>query len=443
MKKSFFVALPLSLLLGFGAAQAHFQILSLSPLEPTSQFKKINPVVLKQDFSGSVVCAQEDAKYTSAGFNWPWENVLTIRGPNSNIVRSVSTPKHNFVFNPRWMPGGRVIFEYGPDSESWSLYSVALWDGSGSPTTATTLVSGLSWKIVQPSPSGRFLAFVRGGQPIPGRGGATPASLCTLDLQTKVEKRWGKGEPMFTSVAWANDDTVLFSLVPSEAERRAIRMADATGKPSQWQPAIYAATLSTEQVRPLVQGAIQPAPSPDGKWLLSLSYNNPSSVKDEAPTIQPDPTLLQAKVVGTLFLVLSRADGSEPRLVCREEQGAPNIVWFPDSSGFALCDTRLAGGTEEKSALSVAVNRYEVATAKLTRVGSFRYIAQAGTNMSEDARLWRPIAVTRDNRYLMSELSQYENVPDSGLMLQRFDLQTGKTQIVAHIDSVRGLDWRE
>ena len=196
-------------------------------------------------------------------------------------------------------------------------------------------------------------------------------------------------------------------------------------------------------MRILLDDAQRPKPSPDGKWLLFLSSRDPSPLAKEAETeIKPDPTLPQLKR-NALFLVLARANGSEPRLVRREEHGAPDIIWFPDSSGFALCDTRFAGGDADKSVLSVAVSRYDMEKAVVTRIGTFRYIALEGTNVSEDDRVWRPIAVTRDNRYLISELTQFEEAPNNGLMLQRFDLQIGITEVVAHISSVRGLDWRE
>jgi hypothetical protein len=392
--------------------------------------------------SARIIYIDDNAKYGAGGFKWPWDNVMVTSVEGKLKANKVGVPKWEFALSPRWLPDDTSLFFYGDITTSYSTYSLARWDGKSS--QAQTLLTNLSWKIVQPSPSGRFLAFIRGGQPIPGRGGATPASLCTLDLVTKIEKRWGEAEPLFDSVTWARGDTLLFSLAPSEAERKAMRPTGGATKPLEWKPKIYTASLSSGQMRPLVADAMRPAPSPDGKWLLSLSYHDPSPPAPEAaPKIKPDPTLAQAKPDNALFLVLSRADGSEPRLVRSETRGAPNIIWFPDSSGFALCDTRFAGGAEGKTALSVAISRCEVKTLTPKRVGAFRYIAPVGTNMSEDERLWRPIAVTRDKRYLMSELTQFEAAPSNGLMLQRFDLQTGATETVAHIGSVRGLDWRE
>lgn len=320
-------------------ARAHPQSLSV---ESVSGIGEVNKITLPQGFSGSIICAQDNAHYTAAGFKWPWGNVLTVRGRNSTFMRAISTPKHNFVFSPRWSLNKEILFDYGTDSASFSLYAVACWDGKS--LQAQTLLSDLSWKIIQTSPSSRFLAFIRGGQPILGQGGTTPASLCTFDLQTKTEKRWGEAEPIFGSVAWGGDDTLLFSLKPTDAEQKAMRPADTKIKPLEWKPKIYAASLATGQVNPLIEDAQRPAPSPDGKWLVFLSSCDPSPpVKEAAPTIKPDPTIPQAQASNS-FLVLSRADGSEPPLVSSEARGAPNIVWFPDSSGFALCDTHFAGG---------------------------------------------------------------------------------------------------
>ncbi len=388
-----------------------------------------------------IVYINDDAKYTASGFNWPWNNVLIASSQGNIKAWKMDVPKWNFAFSPRWLPNGSAIILYGEMSASYSTYSIALWDGKSLETQ--TLVSDLSWKIVQPSPSGRYLAFIRGGQPIPGRGGRTPASLCTFDLQTKTENKWGDAEPLFGGISWSINDTLLFSLAPSETEQKAMRPTDANVKPLNWKPKLYAASPDTGQMRILLDDAQRPKPSPDGKWLLFLSSHDPSPLTENAETeIKPDPTIVQNKG-NPLFLVLARLDGSNPNLVRREDHGAPDIVWFPDSSGFALCDTRLVSSNADKFVRSVSVSRYDMEKAVVKRIGAFRYIAFQGTDVTEDDRMWRPIAVTRDNRYLMSELTEFEQAPNNGLMLQRFDLQTGISAVVAHIGSVRGMDWRQ
>ena len=96
---------------------------------------------------------------------------------------------------------------------------------------------------------------------------------------------------------------------------------------------------------------------------------------------------------------MARRYGSQPQLVRQEPRGASPIFWLLDNKSFLICETRFAGGSAgsatevAKSALQVAVDRYDLESKKLTRAGAFRYIAPQGTNMSEDNTLYKPIKV--------------------------------------------------
>ena len=393
---------------------------------------------------GNIVFATDDSTYSAAGFTWPWQNTLQF---DATRAFRVETPKLDFVWDPQWLSGNSVIFKYGDPNSSYTTYSLAQWDSKSS--KAHTIAKGLYWKIILPSPNGRFLAYIRGGAEIPLRGGTTPSSLCTYDLQTQRETVWPQGEPLPGTLSWTPNNTLLFSRAPTGNEQKALRSDSA--KP--WYPSIYEADPFNQNVELRFDKAWRATVSPDDNWIAYYSYQNPTlpalsnGTRDDVAAVPA--TAQNAEQETAMFLVVARRDGSQPQVVRQEKRGASPIFWLPDNKSFLICETRFAGGnvgsaTEPaKSALQVAVDRYDLESQKLTRVGAFRYIAPQGTNLTEDNTLYKPIKITKDGRYLVGQLLQFEAPPNNGLMLHALDLQTGKAEIWAHIGSVRGLDWRE
>lgn len=392
---------------------------------------------------GNIVFATDSSTYSAAGFTWPWQNTLQF---NATHAFQVETPKLNFIWEPQWFSDSSVIFKFGNPNSSYTTYSLAQWDGKSS--EAHTLATGLYWKVVLPSPNGRFLAYIRGGAEIPLRGGTTPSSLCTYDLQTQTEQTWPQGEPLPGTLSWTPNNTLLFSLTPNDEEKKALRANSAT-PPKTWSPSIYEADPFTQAVAPRIDNAWRATVSPDDEWTAYYSFQDPTqpTTPDEVKTAPKEAASQEQKA--PMFLVVARRDGSQPQLVRPEPRGASPIFWLPDSKSFLICETRFAGGSAAnateppKSALQVAIDRYDLGSQKLSRVGAFRYIAPQGTNLTEDNTLYKPIKITRDGRYLVGQLLQFEAPPDNGLMLHAFDLQTGKAENWARIGSVRGLDWKE
>ena len=396
---------------------------------------------------GEVAFANNNAIYKAEGFSWPWQNIIQFNSSNSERRFQIHTPQWDFLWDPQWLSDGSVIFKYGDPNSSYSTYSLALWNTKSS--IAQTIAKGLSWKIILPSPNGRFCAYIRGGAEIPLQGGVTPSSLCTYDLQTQKETVWPQGEPLAGTLSWTPNNTLLFSRAPTDEEQKALHADSA--KP--WYPSIYEADPFNQNVNLRFDKAWRATVAPDDESVAYYSYQNPTlpmaSNETHDAVAAPAPTTQSAEQGASMFLVVARRDGSQPQLVREEKRGASPIFWLPDNKSFLICETRFAGGSAgsateaPKSALQVAVDRYDLQSQKLTRVGAFRYIAPQGTNMTEDNTLYKPIKITRDGRYLVGQLLQFEAPPNNGLMLHALDLQTGKAEVWAHIGSVRGLDWRE
>ena len=413
------------------------------PATPSEVNSKLFTGFVEKTKLGNIVFAADNAMYSAAGFSWPWQNILQF---NSSRAFQVETPKWNFVWEPQWLSDESVIFKFGDLNSSYSTYSLTLWNTKRA--TAKTIAEGLSWKIILLSPSGRFLAYIRGGAEIPLRGDTTPSSLCTYDLQTQKETVWPQGEPLPGTLSWTPNNTLLFSFVPPAEEQKALRSNSTT--PQRWYPSIYEADPFNQSVESRIEKAWRATISPDDEWIAYYSYQNPTPPDEVSKNPTALPQTAQDQEQGApLFLVVARRNGSQPQLVRQETRGAAPIFWMPDSKSFLICDTRFAGGSvgsatePPKTALQVAIDRYDLESKKLVRVGAFRYIAPQGTNLTEDNTLYKPIKITSDGRYLVGQLLQFEAPPNNGLMLHAFDLQTGKAEVWARIGSVRGLDWRE
>ena len=414
------------------------------PVAPSDLNSKLFEGFVENAKLGDVVFARDNATYGAAGFSWPWQNTLQF---NSTRAFQVETPKWDFIWDPQWISDRSVVFKFGDLNSSYSTYSLARWDTKSA--KAQTIAQGLSWKIVLPSPNGRFISYIRGGAEIPLQGGTTPSSLCTYDLQTQKETVWPQGEPLPGTLSWTPNNTLLFSRAPTDEEQKALRSDSA--KP--WYPSIYEADPFNQNVELRFDKAWRATVSPDDEWISYYSYQNPtlpaSSNETRDAVAAPTQTTQSGEQGASMFLVVARRDGSQPQLVREEKRGASPIFWLPNNKSFIICETRFAGGSAgsateaPKSALQVAVDRYDLESKKLTRVGAFRYIAPQGTNMTEDNTLYKPIKITGDGHYLVGQLLQFEAPPNNGLMLHAFDLQTGKAEVWAHIGSVCGLDWRE
>lgn len=394
------------------------------------------------DFRGDLVFASDNADYTAAGFVWPWENNLNFASPNAPSAQTydVTTAKWDFIYSPQWLKEN-VLFKTGDPNSSYGTYQLIYWNRAKS--EFVTVAQKLSWRLVLTSPSGRYVSYVKGAQPIPLRGGVTAASLRTFDLQTQEEKVWGHGEPLLGNSSWTPDDTLLFSLARDSVEEKERSDEAKLDKTLVWRPSIYEADPATGDAKVLVTDAIRATVSPNNQWMTFVSFNDPSPPKEKTE-IQPDPTLPNSKP--SAFLVMARRNGSQPQLVSTSIRGGFSLLWASDSQSFVVCETRYAGAAEDKKSLMrVTVSRYVLATKEFKRIATLSYTAFPGTDLSEDDRLWRPIQITRDGNYLVGELLQLgpSSMPENGLFLKAVNLSTGEVEDWAKVKSVRGLDWKD
>ena len=398
-------------------------------LEPAiADFKPLE----QNETTGSLVYSFDNATYGDAGLNWPWNNVLVFR----NFSKGQSTPRgyeifrsnYDFIFGAQWMDEQRVLFKVGDPNSSFGTYDLALFNMNS--LTVETLQKGLSWKQVWPSPSGRYIAFLEGGGEVPvGQG--TTASFCTLNLQTKEKKVW-PGFPTGIGNLWTPDDKILFTVVGAKTEAEASQL-------SRFQNSVIQKGNAVDgNVSRLKDDAFGATTSFDGKWMTYFTTPLPS---DEANAVTPDPTLPKPPI--TPDLMLAPNDGGKPRKLPFSSAGDVSIVWSPDSSGFILCQRRNVGRTQNKRIVEVTFTQVKTDEIEAKKLGSIRYFASDGLETSTDDLLWRPLKVSKGNRFLLFELRQFDGDAPQGLSLQAFDLATGKTQIWAHIGSVRSLDWRE
>lgn len=399
---------------------------------------------------GQLVYAYDNATYGAGGLQWPWDNVIVFRDAHSKPTRvkaqSVFRKKYDFVFNPRWMSDGSLLFGIGDVISSYGTYQLVHLNPRTN--SVEVLKPELSWKQFFPSPSARYVAYVEGAQAVP-IDGPTPASLHVYDFQTHTDRKIGDKEPLLGSIAWTPDDKLLFSFVPerSPTPPTLAPTLRSRGNIRQLHPAILQENQETGEVSPFIPDAFLPSVSPDGQWITYLSVVGPLPPPKDVglSKVVPNSTLSQQQ--DTLYLMLAKRDGSKKWLLRANAQNYAATVWFPDSSGLIVCNRSLAGRQADNSIIEVSISRCRLNTPeaepKLERIGSLHYVAPDGTELSADDLLLRPICVTRDGHSLILELVQQVGAPEPGLTLKAFDLQSGQEETLARIGSVRHLDWRE
>lgn len=404
------------------------------PLEPVfANFKQLE----RLKASGSLLYTFDNATYGDAGLNWPWNNVLVlqdfINGKSGARSYEVFRAKYDFVYDARWLGKERVIFKVGDPNSSFGTYDLALWNTKS--LSVETLQKGLSWKQVWPSPSGRFIAFIKGGGQVP-IGVSPPAFFCTLDLQTKEERTWSQ-TPSFAGEFWTPDDRIILSNVKNVTLPRQGQEAQS--------PTVFLSegdALSGKEQK-IRDDAFSPTVSPDGQWMTYFTFPQAPTPGNKPDLIKPDPTLPRPQASPTLMLTSRTQARQEPVKLRSLAFGSATIVWRPDSNGFLVCQRRIVGNVQGRRTVEIVIEEGQVNADKLRRTGAFRYFVPEGLETSQDDLLWRPLRISKDNRFLIFELRQFDKDFPQGLSLQAFEIATGKTTMWAHIGSVRGLDWRE
>ena len=366
-------------------------------------------------YNGRIAVATSDAQYTvKEGFRWPWNNIIEVIHVNQGSLKrqshAVFQDRKDFVFSPSWSKNGKLLFSVG-ERDQYSSFDFAQLDTTTN--NVHPIATGLASGPYVPSPDGRFVAYVEGGHSYPFAP-AEERFLKVRDMKTDKVVSKSLGLSNFPQLSWLSSKVLLFNL----------------------HDAIWQISTSSGQSKLFRKNAFSPTVSPDSKWFVYLSYDNPSTqeVERAAPATSAKPQ--------RFYLVLSSADQKTVRTVTTKLLSlGPDVVWAPNSQRLALYEKSLRNSSQTSKKAEDVVRIYDVKSKKLTRIGKLQRPPQKLLAGSIKAVSCAPLIFTKDGKFLLFSIRDFGGKA-SGTTLAAFDTKNGATQSW-FFTSTEGLSWLE
>ena len=163
-------------------------------------------------YDGQIIFATNDANYTAAGLQWPWNNIIEIvnvnKGQTKRASYAIFRNKYDFAFSPQFLGRDKVLFSAG-EIGPYGIADFVEWN----PTAGgiQSIAKGVAFGSVIPSPNGRFYAYIEGGHNYPV-GPSDPQFLRILDTNNGKVVGKSLGLNSFPQMAWLSSDILLFSV---------------------------------------------------------------------------------------------------------------------------------------------------------------------------------------------------------------------------------------
>lgn len=378
----------------------------------------------QNDSTGKLLYCYSTAVYGKQGFTWPWSLYFVVKQFSADTkddvdVKSykVDTRYHDFILQPQFAPdGAQLSFKIGSYASLYDTFSVYIYNIK---TQALEMVDApyqSVWYLpVLWSPNSHYLAYFRGGFSYPGPSGFQPLELWVYDILSHKSRFVVRHEDLFHNIAWTTDNQLLYSLFPGAIEMRNGTLAslfrfDPKGE--------NAATH-------LLDDAIYPTPSPDGKWVAAFSTGSATNVTGNSKRA----------------LMLLPTDNGESMIVNDKiDFHYTSLLWSPDNRHLYRINKSL-----NNKIITVRIFDYSLATKAETFVVSFDYI-NYGRETDEVEPAFRPLKVSHDGRYLFFALIQESiykttarSVPSTYLKAIKFD--TKSIIQLFSVPGISGVDW--
>lgn len=409
---------------------------TLSPRAEPLVEVNVSGLLASGDYKGQIICSANNALYTAAGLEWPWDNVLQLYSIEARQVKSqfytASRGRYDFAFEPRWLNQNEFGFKMGDLISSYSTYDLAVWNSLNS--TVEVANRNLFIRTFSTSRNTRFVAFVQGGRALPFGAPVEQPSLAAFDREQKTTRRLPFSSPDLSGMGWTSQNKLLYTERNILPEEQVESMIPVKASIREFDP-------SNGGSRLFRSNAFTPFVSPDGNWIAYFAFDNPFPEEKIETTVEPDPTL--PTPTSPLYLVLADETGKPVRTIAENRWGyLPILRWSADNEKVIVYTRRrrqiITGGAEMEGTIS----SYGLKEKELKIVGNIRYFAPAGTEMNDNELLCRPINLTKDGRFLLFEIQQSSTTP-SGTTLTAFDLTNGTRQNWFFISAFQGLDWIE
>ena len=303
--------------------------------------------------------------------------VVTTGGGGAKEVHRIVAPLAEAVFGPELLPDLEVakssaststLIKVGWPYEELSSYKVYRWNWK-----TEKLIAGPSQSIifrsVYASPSGRYLAYVTGGNALgvdQGQPRTQPLALHVYDWQTgktmNIERKLASAES-----AWTPQETLLFSGVNTDDK---LDFTDGKGQPislpSDVTKAVYEFDPQQGTDALLIPNAYAPTVSPDGQQIAVLGWSLSTGDANDPKTAEQQNADKRAMLAFSFGAVpapqlwsFSRANRTKTRLSSK----APLFYnWRPDNKGIVVCEQSYLGEKAGKFANRGTIFSIDAAT---------------------------------------------------------------------------------
>jgi WD40 repeat protein len=398
-----------------------------------------------EGITGQMAFTHHTAEYGKGGYTWPWDNYFAVRQfplqekdqpiPAAQELVSfykVTVQRPGYIVQPLFSPDGTMLaFKVGAYSSSFDRFTLHIYNINTHTleTIDAPYNSIYFWRALW-SPDSRYLLYYRGGFRFPTPGETPPLELWAYDRQAKKSIFIARNAGLLGNVAWTAKNTILYSLtLDNSANGEAPIRADVLSP-------LYEYNFTTKQSTKVLEDAIRPTPSPDGKWIIAFGKR-----------------LIEEKTVGqqakrwtsNRYLTLFSRQGEKPNVI--REEVAPTIErtflrWSPDSNICYRLTTLFKGINELQTSVSaIAVN-----TKQINPVCSFSFGNAGKRAQDELIPIFLPLRVSHDGRYLFFWLVQEDGANRQGLTLydcyiKSIDIFKREVITIARVRENGGVDW--
>lgn len=365
----------------------------------------------------------------------PGDLIVVPTGANSvKSVHRLVPPLAEVVFGPQLVPTSdkvtasattSTLVKVGWPYETLSTYKLYRWNWKTKALEKGPPQS-LVFRSVYTSPSGRYVAFITGGDAAGqewGQPRTQPIALHVYDWQTHKVIDIAR-KPLLAEATWTPQETLLYTSFDTGAQPQ---QTDAAGKlvsvPTEATKAVFEFSPQDGSDSLLIPNAYAPMSSPDGKQVAVLGWNLPSERGTDTKTPEQqnaDARALLAFSVGAVpapqLWAYSRATQTKTLLSSKE----PTFYrWEPEGKGLILCEQTYLGEKAGQFTNRGTIFRVDANTQAKMEVTQFDTLDQQPTDKNWKKKRFSFMGWDgSSNRFVMSELDLSGENEDGAFLLR-------------------------
>ncbi|MEO6907542.1 MAG: hypothetical protein ABI210_06590 [Abditibacteriaceae bacterium] len=364
----------------------------------------------------------------------------------SSVASYHATPVEQ-IYDPQFSYNGKsMLFKVGWPFDPYGSYNLYQWNFEH--RTLNLLVTNLANQIVYPSPDGKWLGYITGGDTNGALYyGSSELVLHIKNLRSKKDVSIKQDLTPY-GIAWSSLGTLLFTMPVPDNAKHAPSMPDEPGKydwTKQPRPAIYEALPVKGLSQKLIDSAQYPVPSPDGNRIAYFGWS------DKMEGVPESTLKAESKGDNPPHRVLAIFDRKTGKSKLAMDMQPYSMLWSHD--GKNLIVLKVTGETEEDSSYNgtgdiIIIDTTTMQSKQIATLNASDYEPASRDFLSPEFDLSQ---ITNDGRYLLVKKSDYIGSTSAFFHERKtfiaIELKTGQAQTFAQVDNdagrIIGWDWHD